>query len=120
MKKVINNYTGLENLVFDAKLLSVSDVVQQNVNGTYYHICQVEIENEENGEKIQSMAHIWAKNYEKGVTPGRKYLTTAAPSDKGWYIVMSHLEQGAGMADLGNFFGVVAERTPEEAELPVV
>ena len=111
-QKVTNEYTKQEELIFQADLVSVSDNVLENVNGTEYRVGSVRFENP-NGDIVTRSAIIYENNYQYGMQVGNSYQCTAVKSDQGVLIRMSHLEQSARAteADFGDLFAEAPAQT---------
>lgn len=93
---------------FNATLVSVSDNILENSNGTAFRICSIKLPN----NKIVS-GRVYEKNLSHGMTPGTQYLCTARPyADANGVeqidITVSHLTQ-APRASMNDFDGVNLE-----------
>ena len=116
-QKVTNDYTGQEELIFNADLVSISDSVLENVNGTEYRVASVRFQNP-NGETVTRSAIVYEKNYQYGMSVGNSYQCTAINGSQGVLIRMSHLEQ-AGRAtknDFGDLFSTETKTTEAPAQ----
>lgn len=93
MKDKFNEVTGRWEKEFNAELLSVSEEVKtmKNEKQTEFRNATIRFEDVQGNEQ-QVRAIIYNKNYSRGMETGKKYLTTASPTEEGGpFIVMSHL-----------------------------
>lgn len=110
----VNPVTGNPETTFTGTLKQVSDDVRENVNGTKYRLATIEFVNAD-GVVKSAGCMIYEKNYSHGMTVGKDYLCTAARTDQGILITVSHLQNAVRATDDDfGFDGVVAE-TPAEA-----
>lgn len=97
MKKIFNATTNKVNYQLSAKLISVSNDVRENSNGTQYRLCTIEFK-DGNGKVHRATASMWEKSFQHGVEVGNSYLTTINPelnAETGktdLYFSVSHLE----------------------------
>jgi len=103
MKTIQNQKTGSTDVQFSAKLVSIADKALTNVNGKEYFPCAIEFVDAK-GNKQRTRAIMYANNKAHGVTVGNFYLATAANTDKGVLIQVSHLE-GSGSIATSDMFG---------------
>lgn len=113
MKKIKNDHTGVEEMQFGAKLISISEKTFQNSNNNNYKVVTIEFENAA-GETVRTSAIIYEGNYNYGVEMGETYTAVATPMKDGGVIVkMSHLVYGGVRATADMFgFDVVDEADP--------
>lgn len=113
MKKVINKTTGVEEVQFGGKLVSISTQVLKNVNGTEYRVATIDFE--DTAEKTRRCtALVYEKNYSHGLKVGETYLATATPTDQGVIVKLSHLTYNGdrATAEMFGFEGAIAENAP--------
>lgn len=111
MRKVLNETTGIEEMQFGGKLLSISESVLTNINGKKYKVATIEFEDIVGSIK-RCTALVYEGNYQHGVTKGETYLCTATPTDQGVIVKMSHLVYNGDRATADMFgFDVVEEGT---------
>mgnify|MGYP003525700979 CR=1 FL=1 len=101
---------------FNATLISVSDNILENSNGTEFRICSIKLPN---GKVVSG--RVYEKNLSHGMTPGTDYLCTARPyADTNGVeqvdITVSHLTQ-APRASMSDFDGITLDA--REVEVPV-
>lgn len=119
MNYKINDVTGRPEVTFEAKLVSISNVVKQmkNDNKTEYRGCTIEFVDEQ--AEIQKVgAIVYEKSYQHGMEVGQSYLTTASENESGdVFISMSHLTfTNKVNSDMFNFKSVtVISEVSEEA-----
>jgi hypothetical protein len=108
-----NQVTGNQEAQFTGKLLSISEQVLENMNGTSYRVGTVEFKNAQ-GAKVQRSGLIYESNYstkdgEVRMSAGNDYLCTAIITEgrEDVLITISHLT-GASRASKDDF-GFVAE-----------
>jgi hypothetical protein len=119
MKKVINKVTGIEEVQFGGKLISISDAVLKNVNGTEYRVATIDFEDA--AEKTRRCtALVYEKNYSHGLTVGETYLATATPTEQGVIVKLSHLTYNGdrATADMFGFEDVATETAPSKEMQP--
>ncbi len=90
MEKVLNEQTGVEEMKFGGKLISISDKVLTNVNNKNYKVVTIEFE-DVNGKEARCSALCYEGNYQHGVDLGETYLCVATPTEQGVIVKMSHL-----------------------------
>lgn len=113
MKTIINKQTGETQINFTAELLSVSDKVFTNVNGTEFRAGNISFK-DVHGKTQKSSCMIYEKNYAKGMEIGGLYLATASNTDKGVIVTVSNLSASAPKAEANMFgFATVAESVAE-------
>lgn len=99
-----NEKTGLQETNFPGKLISISEKVLTNVNGTQYHVGTIEFINAK-GQEQRINGFMYQKNYSHGVTVGNSYLCTATHNPQvGVLVTISHLE-GSGVRPDAQMFG---------------
>lgn len=109
MRKVLNETTGIEEIQFGGKLISISDKVSTNVNGKNYKVATIDFE-DASGNQQRCTSLVYEGNYSKGVVVGETYLCTATPTDNGVIVKMSHLTFNGDRATVEMFgFDAVAE-----------
>lgn len=118
----INSVTGNQEAQFTGKLLSISEQVLQNTNGTSYRVGTVQFKNAQ-GNTVQRTGLIYESNYvnkdtsEVRMSVGNEYLCTAivAEGQDSVLITVSHL-QGAARASKDDFgFVTQPELAAQEA-----
>lgn len=110
--KVWNDQQQQYDVQFPAHLVSVSDQILQNVNGTEYRVGTIEFENAK-GNSVRRSAMIYENNYQYGMTPGETYLATGKQTEQGVLVTLSHL-QGAARPQEDDFEGVFEDQPAEE------
>lgn len=115
MKQVENDVNGNPKFQFAAKLLSVSEKVLANVNGTEYRVISVEF-TDVKGTTQKASGIMYEKNYAHGVKVGETYSATATITAQGPLIVASHLDANADRPT-ADMFGVP---TTQAATAPAV
>ena len=109
MKKVLNETTGVEEVQFGGKLISISDKSLKNVNGTEYRVATIDFEDAE-GKVRRCTALVYENNFKHGLTKGETYLATATPTESGVIVKLSHLTYNGDRATAEMFgFEAVAE-----------
>ena len=115
MKQIENDNKGRTRIQFNAKLISVSANVLQNVNGTSYRICNIEFV-DNNGVIQKTTAIMYENNFKHGVTPKEEYSAVATifePTEqypKGSVLIqVSHLPANADRPSLDMFLGATAD-----------
>ena len=103
MKKVINKTTGVEEVQFGGKLVSISEQVLTNVNGKNYKVGTIDFEAADSTQK-RCTALIYEGNYSHGLKVGETYLATATPTEQGVIVKLSHLTYNGDRAT-GDMFG---------------
>jgi hypothetical protein len=113
MKKVINKTTGVEEVQFGGKLVSISDTALTNTNGKEYKVATIDFDAVD-GSKKRCTALVYAGNYNHGLTVGETYLATATPTPQGVIVKLSHLTYNGDRAtsEMFGFAGAVAETQP--------
>ena len=115
MRKVVNETTGIEEMQFGGRLLSVSEKVLTNVNGKNYKVGTIEFK--DIAEKQQRCtALVYEGNYKNGIKVGETYLCTATPTDQGVIVKMSHLTYNGDRASADMFGFEVVEETTNSAQ----
>lgn len=106
------NEKGQQVAFFNAELLSISEKVMENTNGTPYRVGTIKFTNEM-GVPKQVTATIYEKNYKYGMEVGKSYACRAFATDNGVFTQMSHLAtaERASFEDFG--FAIDAEGLPE-------
>ncbi len=94
MKNQVNPTTGQEEVVFEAKLLSIAGKPLTNVNGTEYRPASIEFK-DASGNKQTASCIVYEKNFGYGMTVGQSYSATASKTEKGVLITVSHLSAAA-------------------------
>lgn len=116
---VVNETTGKTDFNFPATLVSISDKVMQNSNGTKYVLGNVDF-TYPNGQPAKSVTtQIFAKSLAHGITVGSTLLSTLSRDDEGrMWIRTSHLPAGNGIDTdaFGSMFDEVVAQTTVEAE----
>jgi flagellar hook protein FlgE len=107
MKTQINATTGQNEVVFSAKVLSISAKPLSNVNGTEYRPATIEFKDAA-GKTQQTSCIVYEKNYQHGISVGNSYMATAAQTPKGVLITLSHLTDAARPDESMFVFGSVA------------
>jgi hypothetical protein len=116
MKTIQNEKTNATDIQFSAKLVSIADKALTNVNGKEYFPCAIEF-TDKAGKSQRTRAIMYASNKSKGVQVGNFYLATAANTDKGILIQVSHLEGSGGIAT-ADMFGFASKEVTKTAEIP--
>jgi len=106
MKNQINSVTGQEEVVFAAKVLSISAKPLKNVNGTEYRPASIEFK-DASGKVQQTSCIVYEKNFQHGISVGNSYLATAAKTEKGVLITLSHLTDAARPDETMFSFGTI-------------
>jgi len=118
MKKVtLQNRAGEDYVAyqFDAKLVSISDRVLENKNGTEYRVATISFKDAK-GVPATCTATVYESNFAYGMEVGQSYLTTAIPTEGGRvFVQVSHLVGGSTPATLDMFEGILDEA---KAEIP--
>jgi len=111
-----NPVTGQLETSFQSKLVSVSDRIVENSNGTQFRVATCELPN---GKQVS--CRIYEKNFAYGMTVGTSYLTKAtqyadANGEVQVDLTMSHLTTAtrASLDDLG-FAGSVEQKASNVA-----
>ena len=116
---VANETTGKTDFNFPATLVSISDKVLENSNGTKYVLGNVDF-TYPNGQPAKSVTtQIFAKSLAHGITVGSTLLSTLSRDDEGrMWIRTSHLPAGNGIDTdaFGSMFDEVVAQTTVEAE----
>lgn len=94
MKAIVNPTTGQEEVIFEAKLLSIAEKPLTNVNGTEYRPASIEFK-DASGKLQQSTCIVYESNYTYGMSKGNSYSARAVKTDKGVLITVSHLSAAA-------------------------
>lgn len=94
MKAIVNPTTGQEEVIFEAKLLSIAGKPLVNVNGTEYRPASIEFK-DANGKVQQTSCIVYEKNFSYGMTVGQSYSARAVNTEKGVLITVSHLSAAA-------------------------
>lgn len=90
---------------FNAKLISISDKVLENANGTPYRVATVEFTDAKKAIQRVS-ALVYEKNFNYGMTVGETYLATVIITDgNAPLITVSHLP-GSGNRASADMFGL--------------
>ena len=118
-KAVLNETTGKTDFNFPATLVSISDKVMENSNGTKYVLGNVDF-TYPNGQPAKSVTtQIFAKSLAHGITVGSTLLSTLSRDDEGrMWIRTSHLPAGNGIDTdaFGSMFDEVVAQPAVEAE----
>jgi hypothetical protein len=113
---VANETTGKTDFNFPATLVSLSDKVMENSNGTKYVLGNVDF-TYPNGQPATSVTtQIFKKSLDHGITVGSTLLSTLSRDDEGrMWIRTSHLPAGNGIDTdaFGSMFDEVAAPTAE-------
>ncbi len=116
---VANETTGKTDFNFPATLVSISDKVLENSNGTKYVLGNVDF-TYPNGQPAKSVTtQIFAKSLAHGITVGSTLLSTLSRDDEGrMWIRTSHLPAGNGIDTdaFGSMFDEVVAQPAVEAE----
>ena len=116
---VVNETTGKTDFNFPATLVSISNKVMENSNGTKYVLGNVDF-TYPNGQPAKSVTtQIFAKSLAHGITVGSTLLSTLSRDDEGrMWIRTSHLPAGNGIDTdaFGSMFDEVVAQTTVEAE----
>ena len=116
---VVNETTGKTDFNFPATLVSISNKVMENSNGTKYVLGNVDF-TYPNGQPAKSVTtQIFAKSLAHGITVGSTLLSTLSRDDEGrMWIRTSHLPAGNNIDTdaFGSMFDEVAVAEPVEAE----
>ena len=116
---VVNETTGKTDFNFPATLVSISDKVLENSNGTKYVLGNVDF-TYPNGQPAKSVTtQIFAKSLAHGITVGSTLLSTLSRDDEGrMWIRTSHLPAGNGIDTdaFGSMFDEVVAQPAVEAE----
>jgi len=95
MKAIVNPTTGQEEVIFEAKLLSIAAKPLANVNGTEYRPASIEFK-DASGKVQQTSCIVYENNYNKGMTVGQSYSARAVVTDNGSVLItVSHLTAAA-------------------------
>ena len=116
---VVNETTGKTDFNFPATLVSISNKVMENSNGTKYVLGNVDF-TYPNGQPAKSVTtQIFAKSLAHGITVGSTLLSTLSRDDEGrMWIRTSHLPAGNGIDTdaFGSMFDEVVAQPTVEAE----
>ena len=116
---VVNETTGKTDFNFPATLVSISNKVMENSNGTKYVLGNVDF-TYPNGQPAKSVTtQIFAKSLAHGITVGSTLLSTLSRDDEGrMWIRTSHLPAGNGIDTdaFGSMFDEVVAQPDVEAE----
>ena len=116
---VVNETTGKTDFNFPATLVSISNKVMENSNGTKYVLGNVDF-TYPNGTPAKSVTtQIFAKSLAHGITVGSTLLSTLSRDDEGrMWIRTSHLPAGNGIDTdaFGSMFDEVVAQPVVEAE----
>lgn len=116
---VVNETTGKTDFNFPATLVSISNKVMENSNGTKYVLGNVDF-TYPNGQPAKSVTtQIFAKSLAHGITVGSTLLSTLSRDDEGrMWIRTSHLPAGNGIDTdaFGSMFDEVVAQPAVEAE----
>ena len=116
---VVNETTGKTDFNFPATLVSISDKVMENSNGTKYVLGNVDF-TYPNGQPAKSVTtQIFAKSLAHGITVGSTLLSTLSRDDEGrMWIRTSHLPAGNGIDTdaFGSMFDEVVAQPAVAAE----
>jgi hypothetical protein len=111
MKAVINTTTGQEEVIFEAKLLSISAKPLENVNKTLYRPGTVEFK-DASGKTQQASCLVYENNYNKGMVVGQSYSARAVVTDNGSVLItVSHLSAAARPDETMFSFGTAVAAT---------
>ena len=103
----LNPVTNQVEWTTSAKLVvDPSNTILENVNGTKYRLCTIEVVNPKTGELFQTTAQIYENNFNKGVEAGKEYqctLTEGTDGSGNLLFRISHLPaaQRLSLKDLG-------------------
>ena len=116
---VVNETTGKTDFNFPATLVSISNKVMENSNGTKYVLGNVDF-TYPNGQPAKSVTtQIFAKSLAHGITVGSTLLSTLSRDDEGrMWIRTSHLPAGNGIDTdaFGSMFDEVVAQPAVGAE----
>ena len=116
---VVNETTGKTDFNFPATLVSISNKVMENSNGTKYVLGNVDF-TYPNGQPAKSVTtQIFAKSLAHGITVGSTLLSTLSRDDEGrMWIRTSHLPAGNGIDTdaFGSMFDEVVAQPAVAAE----
>ena len=116
---VANETTGKTDFNFPATLVSISNKVMENSNGTKYVLGNVDF-TYPNGQPAKSVTtQIFAKSLAHGITVGSTLLSTLSRDDEGrMWIRTSHLPAGNGIDTdaFGSMFDEVVAQPTVAAE----
>ena len=116
---VVNETIGKTDFNFPATLVSISNKVMENSNGTKYVLGNVDF-TYPNGQPAKSVTtQIFAKSLAHGITVGSTLLSTLSRDDEGrMWIRTSHLPAGNGIDTdaFGSMFDEVVAQAAVEAE----
>ena len=116
---VVNETTGKTDFNFPATLVSISNKVMENSNGTKYVLGNVDF-TYPNGQPAKSVTtQIFAKSLAHGITVGSTLLSTLSRDDEGrMWIRTSHLPAGNGIDTdaFGSMFDEVVAQSTVAAE----
>jgi hypothetical protein len=94
-KPVVNESTGKTDFNFPAELVSISDKVMENSNGTKYVLGNVSFTYPNGAPAKAVTTQIFAKSLSHGITVGSILLSTLSRDDEGkMWIRTSHLPAG--------------------------
>jgi len=101
----------MENKKVQGFLVSVSNTIKANSNGTQYRTCTVRMSDGNN-----YIAKIWEKSYQYGVEIGAEYTVEGqVDGDTIWLTVLNGPSANiASVANLGALFGVAENTLAEE------
>lgn len=108
MKSQVNKVTGQEEIIFSAKLISIAAKPLANVNGTEYRPATISFKDKD-GNVQQTSCIVYEKNFAYGMSINNSYLATAAKTDKGVLITLSHLTDAERPSEDMFSFGVAAK-----------
>ena len=115
---VVNETTGKTDFNFPATLVSISNKVMENSNGTKYVLGNVDF-TYPNGQPAKAVTtQIFAKSLAHGIKVGSTLLSTLSRDDEGrMWIRTSHLPAGNGIDTdaFGSMFDEVAKPIGAEA-----
>ena len=116
---VVNETTGKTDFNFPATLVSISNKVMENSNGTKYVLGNVDF-TYPNGQPAKSVTtQIFKKSLDHGITVGSTLLSTLSRDNEGkMWIRTSHLPAGNGIDTdaFGSMFDEVVAQPAVEAE----
>ena len=116
---VVNETTGKTDFNFPATLVSISDKVMENSNGTKYVLGNVDF-TYPNGQPAKAVTtQIFAKSLAHGIKVGSTLLSTLSRDDEGrMWIRTSHLPAGNGIDTdaFGSMFDEVVAQPTVTAE----
>lgn len=114
-RQVLNELSGENEFLFNAKLTKINDKTLKNTNGKEYKIVNLNFDLP-NGENVERTAICYESNYKYGIEEGKTYLCTLSFDSTGKpQLKMSHLSSGsrASIEDFAELYQMRLELTEE-------